>query len=456
MIVYEWTGIESKALRDAMNLTVEQFAQKLQVAARTVEGWESRGAETRLRPSSRQLLDRALTAAPKCVAARFERALGAPSERPDELDPPPPRTVTLANDTLRPLTAAALGDDEAADQVWLPARTAAGEVVLVSLPRRTVVTGIGVGALAAATGVLPAAALATSPDVDQVEHFHRLRLALIESDNLHGSSSVIPLMEQSIDRMGQLRRAGVGDPTAMQRMRVLYAEFTAWLHQNGRSWDRAQHWTDRALTWSHQLGDSYSIAATLIRKAQIANDQGDGAEAVELAEAAERAAPPNTRFAAVAAAFSGHGSALAGDRAASERAFDRARLLAEDVNADPRWGFFLDHAYIDVHQAHGRTALGDYRGAIDQFGAAISSMRSGYTRDQAVYVARQALAYARAGEPEPAAQLGIAAMRVGVSTGSERILYNSRALNELLDQASTQDDVLAFRDAGRRWAVLAS
>ncbi|MEU0506049.1 hypothetical protein [Nocardia sp. NPDC005998] len=239
-------------------------------------------------------------------------------------------------------------------------------------------------------------------------------------------------------------------------MRILYAEFAAWLHQDARAWDRAQHWTDRALTWSHQLDDNYSIAATLIRKAQIANDQGDGKEAYELAKAAERAAPPGTRFVAVAAAFTGHGYALAGERAASERAFDRARALADDADADPSWGFFLDHPYIDVHQAHGRVALGDYRGAIEQFGAAISGMRSGFTRDQAVYVARQAVACAKAGDAEPAAQLGQAAMRVGVSTGSERILHNIHELNDLLDPHSKQSEVVAFRDAGQRWAVLTS
>lgn len=310
--------------------------------------------------------------------------------------------------------------------------------------------------LAVATGEAPATVLADAPQIDQVEHFHRLRLALIESDNLHGASSVIPLTEQSIERIGQLRRAGIGEPTATQRMRILYAEFAAWLHQDRRAWERAQHWTDRALTWSHQLGDDYSIAAILIRKAHIANDHGDGNEAVELAEAAGRAAPPGTRLGAVAAAFAGHGAALAGDRATSERSFDRARDLAEDADTDPSYGFFLDQSYIDVHQAHGRVALGDHRLAVDQFGQAISGMRSGFTRDQAVYVARQAVAYAKAGEFEPAARLGRTAMQVGVSTGSDRILTHVRTLDGIFDPRTAQTDVAAFRDSGKRWAVLAS
>ncbi|MEU2040507.1 hypothetical protein [Nocardia niwae] len=301
-------------------------------------------------------------------------------------------------------------------------------------------------------GVTPAAALAHDR-VDHTAHFSTLRSALIDSDNLYGGQSVIPVVEQNLEIMSQLRRAGIGGAAAMQRMRIFYAEFAAWLYQDARHWGRAQHWSDRALTWSHQLGDDYCIAATLIRKAQIANDMHDGREAMELAEAAERAAPPATRFAAVAAIFTGYGAALAGDRSGSARVFDRARALAADADTDPVWGGFLDAPYIDAHQAHGRAALGDYRGAIDQFGRAIEEMQSGFARDQAVYTSRQALAYARAGEAEPAAALGLAAMQIGVSTGSERVLRNVRAVDELLS-ARKLPVVAEFRAAAQQWAVV--
>ncbi|WP_174186006.1 helix-turn-helix domain-containing protein [Nocardia barduliensis] len=451
MIIYRWTGVESKALRDAMLLSVEKFAARTGISARSVTNWELQGVSAHMRPSSRELLDQALAEASPEVIARFERAIAEIGSQRDEPEDGLPVTVTLANDTPARLVPIASGAGDA-DQVWVRARTAAGEVVLVSLPRRTVVAGFGAGALAAAVGAKPAAALAHS-HVDHPAHFRTLRLALIESDNLYGGQSVIPLVEQNLEIMNQLRRAGIGDAAEMQRMRIFYAEFAAWLYQDACHWSRAQHWTDRALTWSHQLGDDYCIAATLIRKAQIANDMEDSAEAVELAEAAERAAPPGTRFAAVAATYAGYGAALAGDRSGSARAFDRARMLADDAEADPVWGGFLDGPYIDVHQAHGYTTLGDYRAAIDQFARAISGMQSGFTRDEAVYTSRQALAYARAGEAEPAATLGLAAMRVGVSTGSERVLRNVRAVDELLS-ARNLPEVAEFHAAAERWAVV--
>jgi hypothetical protein len=454
MSINRWTGIETKALREAMMLSVDDFAAAVGLGVRTVWLWESQGATACMRTSSTALLNKTLAAAPAAVIERFDRALAARNSRQPQPDPvlPPPARVDL-DPRGRP-SPAVPGADEA-DQVWVHARTAAGELVLVSVPRRTVVAGVAAGALAAATGSRPAAALANTAHIDHVEHFRTLRLALIESDNLHGSAPVIPLMEQNIERIGQLRSAGIGDSQALLRMRILYAEFAAWLHQDCRNFNRAKHWTDRALTWSHQLHDSWSIAATLIRKAQIANDQGDGIEAVELAAAAEQAAPPGTPFAAVAAAFAGYGAALAGRRGDSDRAFDRAHALTDDVDADPSWGFFLDHPYIDVHQAHALTALGDHPRATDRFGSAITAMQSGYTRDQAVYLSRQALAHARGGEAEPAAGLGLAAMRVGISTGSQRILSNIRDLDSLLAPAGSVAEVAEFRDAARKWAVVA-
>ena len=454
MIIYDWTGIECKALRAAMLMSVEQFADALDIGQRTIEAWESQGAAAKLRPASKQVLEKALDTASDSVVVRFERALADRPGSHAQVDRSSPVKVTLANDTLGQRLPAALGVD-AADEVWVPARTASGEVVLVSLPRRTVVTGLGVGALAAAVGLQPAAALANTQRFDHVEHFRKLRLSLIENDNLFGARGTIGLTEQSIDAMTRLRRAGIGDATGLQRMQILYAEGAAWLHQDCRNWDRAQYWTDRALEWSHRLGDPYYVAAALIRKAQIANDMGEGAEAVELAEAAERAAPPSTRFGAVAAAFAGWGSALDGNSANSGRSFERARVLADNAVDDSTWGLFLDDAYIDVHQAHSRVALGDYRGAVEQFESSLRLMQSGYTRDQAVYIARQAIAHAKAGEAEPAAALGTAAMRVGVGTGSERVLHTVRELSNHIDPSSKQPEIVEFRDQATQWAVLA-
>ncbi|WP_051022158.1 helix-turn-helix domain-containing protein [Nocardia pneumoniae] len=455
MIIYRWTGIESKALREAMLLGVDKFAAKLNIAARTVANWEAKGAQARLRPTSRELLENALASATPEVVARFEQTLADIGSRRHEPGPAVPAPVTLANDTLDQFTPTVLGVD--ADQVWVPARTAAGEVVVVSLPRRTFVLGAGAGMLAAAAGVPPARSVAdtvaalSNSRIDHVTHFRNLRMTLIEDDNLFGARRALPMMEDSLRAMRELRRAGIGDSKGLLQTQILYAEVAAWLHQDGRRFDCAQYWADRALRWSHELGDDYFIALALIRQAQLADDMGEGSEAVELARAAERAAPPGTRFPVAAAAYAGLGYAMSGDRGNSDRAFDHARAILDDAEFDPTWGMFLDEAYIDVHQALGRTSSGDHRAATDQYTAAIASMRSGYPRDRGVYLARKALAHHAAGEIEPAAAAALEAFQIGLATESARILYEVERLGRVIDRGSRQPGVAELCDALESW-----
>lgn len=75
--VRHWTGRESRALRQAMRLTVRAFADKLGVAARTVTSWEQLGAEARPRPDSQAMLDTALQHADDGARARFAGLIAA-------------------------------------------------------------------------------------------------------------------------------------------------------------------------------------------------------------------------------------------------------------------------------------------------------------------------------------------------------------------------------------------
>ena len=72
--VRHWTGLESRALRQAMRLTVRAFAEELGVAVRTVTNWESLGERARLRPESHALLDTAFHRVDDGVRARFAAA----------------------------------------------------------------------------------------------------------------------------------------------------------------------------------------------------------------------------------------------------------------------------------------------------------------------------------------------------------------------------------------------
>lgn len=67
--VHHWTGLEAKALRFVLRLSVRAFAQDLGLAVATVSKWESKLADTEPRP------DTALGRADAAVHLRFETLL---------------------------------------------------------------------------------------------------------------------------------------------------------------------------------------------------------------------------------------------------------------------------------------------------------------------------------------------------------------------------------------------
>jgi transcriptional regulator with XRE-family HTH domain len=73
--VHHWTGLEAKALRLALRLSVRAFAQQLGLAVATVSKWESKLAETEPRPDTQAILDTALGRADAAVHLRFETLL---------------------------------------------------------------------------------------------------------------------------------------------------------------------------------------------------------------------------------------------------------------------------------------------------------------------------------------------------------------------------------------------
>lgn len=70
-IVHRWTGVEARALRLALRLSVRAFADHLGVGVRTVSKWEKLLAATEPRPDTQAILDTALARADAAVHLRF-------------------------------------------------------------------------------------------------------------------------------------------------------------------------------------------------------------------------------------------------------------------------------------------------------------------------------------------------------------------------------------------------
>ncbi|HEY8985963.1 MAG TPA: helix-turn-helix domain-containing protein [Streptomyces sp.] len=73
--VHRWTGLEAKALRLALRLSVRAFAEQLGLAVATVSKWESKLAGTEPRPDTQAILDTVLGRADASAQLRFETLL---------------------------------------------------------------------------------------------------------------------------------------------------------------------------------------------------------------------------------------------------------------------------------------------------------------------------------------------------------------------------------------------
>jgi transcriptional regulator with XRE-family HTH domain len=105
--VQRWTGAETKALRQAMRLSIRAFAAHLGVDARLVNKWEARGNTITLRPDTQALMDTALNQAPDDAQTRFTRILDSTKQeqhtnQTQPLERAVPRTTIPAGDVFDP------------------------------------------------------------------------------------------------------------------------------------------------------------------------------------------------------------------------------------------------------------------------------------------------------------------------------------------------------------------
>ena len=79
--VHHWTGLEARALRLALRMSVRAFAEHLGVGVRTVSKWEKLLTATEPRPDTQAILDTALARADAAAHLRFETNLSEAGRR---------------------------------------------------------------------------------------------------------------------------------------------------------------------------------------------------------------------------------------------------------------------------------------------------------------------------------------------------------------------------------------
>jgi hypothetical protein len=285
-LVATWTGWHANALRQALRMTNEEFAEHLDVSVRTVVYWRTR-PEMMPRQSMQQLLDVALQRAPGLAQAQFRRLL---AER-DGIEP-------------RGAVAASASADPASLTEWLTTTSTSDEEI--DRIDRAVI------ALAAAHPLTPAATLLTDArqlqaKIQRVLAGGRLRHRQ-ERELLRVNGDVLAHMSLLLSDLDATRAADdYGNAALLYLREAAASEATAWyvLAKNAR--------------WSRR----YLLAADLANHGL--QHGSPGPMTVQLA------------------CYEANASALAGDasraRAAMRHAEEQAALLPAAQSALSPWSF---------------------------------------------------------------------------------------------------------------------
>jgi hypothetical protein len=228
-LVATWTGWHANALRQALRMTNEEFAEHLDVSVRTVVYWRTR-PEMMPRQSMQQLLDVALQRAPGLAQAQFRRLLA----KRDGIEP---RGAVIASASV----------DPAGLTEWLTATSTSDEEI--GRIDRAVV------ALAQAHPLTPAATLLTDARQLQVKvqrvlaggrlrHRQERELLRVNGDVLAHMSLLLSDLDatRAADDYGNaallyLREAGASEATAW----YVLAKNARWSHRYPLAADLASH-----------------------------------------------------------------------------------------------------------------------------------------------------------------------------------------------------------------------
>ncbi|MGY0056638.1 twin-arginine translocation signal domain-containing protein [Streptomyces sp. LZ34] len=230
------------------------------------------------------------------------------------------------------------------------------------------------------------------------------------------------------------------------------AEFAGWLYRDIHRPTTAIFWYDRAMEWTQEADDPAMQGYMLLKKSQMAYDDGDPVRMLTLAQAGQHARwNLPTRVQAEMLQQEALGCAMLGERLSLvEQKFSTAHELltrAADSESSTLGAYFNEHT-LRIRNAVIYTEAGKPSLAADLFGEIIATgMLS--RRDAGFFNARRSAALALSGEPDEAARIGTASAAVAGAVKSERTM---RVLSEVLQTLSrwrSRPAVQEFREALR-------
>jgi hypothetical protein len=328
-VVTTWTGARADALRRALRMTNESYAEYLGVAVRTVAYWRQK-PETIPQPGIQETLDAALERAPVRAKAQFA-ALAVEDGHTDH----------------------ASGD---------------GQLLLMPVS-------------------------ATSPDFGDSEYLQAIRShihEIVALDNRFGAADLIRLSTRFFRTLHDHLGAGTYDPKLERDLHSAageLAEVVGWLAYDAEAHDLCRRMNQESLYFTRLAGDKTIELLTLQNSSMHAASQGHPREALQLARSVlEGDYLLTPRLKALFLTRKARALAQGGDDSALALFPEiRALFLQGVTDGDPAWAWWFDQRELDWHEAMVYRDLGLSSRAVEQFQRSVMAIPADEIRSQYVH-----------------------------------------------------------------------
>jgi transcriptional regulator with XRE-family HTH domain len=369
-VVGRWTGQEASALRQALRLTIRDFAEHLGVAERTVAKWEAGGSAMVPVLLMQAALDTVLERASDEAKGRFGILLAA---------------------------------------AWDPAGSAG--------------SGVTFGGSRRAERMLRLSEETANNLAAVTASYRRMYHTVDAHDLIDGVAQHVrttrAYWRRTTDPELRPSLAAITSQTAMLAGRMSFFDL-------GRP-SQAEPYYQTALEAAEGAGDRALQAVALGTKSFIARDRGDFDGSLHLLRQAQELTADQPMIRSWATALEAMTHSWAHQPNQSVAAMEQAEALLDQARADdrPTWFDYYDAARLAGFQGLMLIRLGDPETAQTLLDAAIKALPSQAAKQRACYLADQAMVNANAGEVEAACQLGSQALgildEVEYATGVQRV-----------------------------------
>ena len=438
-----WTGLEARALREALRMSMREFARRTNLSPSTIADNEAKGEQAQLRRATQAILDRVLEQAPADAHTRFEVLLDGMAASANRLVGSLERSEDPAPTNGAQSAAIRAGDLLAG--VAVPGGSGVEDVRRRTLTSSlALITGIGpTDALQLGLARPPRRPALIAPEL--VDYFRTQLAGHYLADIYLGPHHLVPVVTVQCCLIAELAaEAPNGIRQDLLQVGTAYAALIGWLYQDAGDVASSWRWRDHTLDMAHRSGDRQLLCYALTNKAMLSVDSGDGAAVVDYANAAlsDPALSHKMRLGALVQAA--HGYSLVGDAGACERSLDAAEVLLDRAEDGVPWGNACRRTprYFDKHRATCYGRLGRPADAVALWDDVLADTPPSDRRDLGVWYARHAVALADLAEPDRAVRAAATAARLAQETGSVRL---RRELLAVTDHAAAWRDTESGR-----------